>query len=406
MLQNPKLTAIAIAIAVAASMCVPMTAQAQSNVTIYGKLYPELVRVNLSGATARGAAVSGLAATPVGGADISTTSMDSPNSRLGFRGSEDLGGGMKAIFQLEMGFGVDTGLNSSATSLFSRDTWIGLQAGFGTVRLGSMDTVYKNLGDTMSFLGVASGNFISTSNILSKPGIGSSSSASFHLRRANSVVYESPELGGVQFLFDYSLGEVANDFTRGNVISTGIKYAAGPLYAAIAYERHNDLFGGSKNVPSALRNDTNALANARDSAVRATVQYKLGKETRGEINVVNLKYEETGGAIGKFDSYEHMAWSVALEHKITEAVTLVGSYGYGTAGNCSLVGGVACSTNGLEGKMLNLGAGYHLSKRTMLFALASYMGNGVSATYTNLNDGKPLPGQDIKTFAMGLSHSF
>ena len=67
------------------------------------------------------------------------------------------------------------------------------------MRLGSMDTVYKNLGDTLSFLGVSSGNFISTSNILSKPGIGSSSASSFHLRRANSIVYESPEFGGFQF---------------------------------------------------------------------------------------------------------------------------------------------------------------------------------------------------------------
>lgn len=404
MLQNQRLTAIAMA--VAATVCVPMAAQAQSNVTIYGKLYPELVHAQVSGATPAGTVVSKLSANPAGGADYDTTSMDSPNSRLGFRGSEDLGGGMKAIFQLEMGFGVDTGLNTSSTSLFSRDTWVGLQGGFGTVRLGSMDTVYKNLGDTLSFLGISSGNFISTSNILSKPGIGSSSAASFHLRRANSVLYESPQFGGVQFLFDYSLGEVANDPTRGNVISTGLKYKGGPLYAAIAYERHNDLFGGSKNVPSALRNDTNVLANSRDSAVRATVQYKFSKATRAEVNVANMKYDESGGAAGKFDSYEHMSWSLALEHKIAPAVTLVGSYGQGTAGSCSLVGGAACSTNGLDGRMLNLGVGYSLSKRTMLFAIASYMRNGISATYSNLNEGKPLPGQDIKTAAVGISHSF
>lgn len=404
MLQNPRLNAIALA--VAATVCAPMAAQAQSNVTIYGRLYPELVRVQLTGATAAGTPVSRLAATPVGGADYNTTSLDSPNSRLGFRGTEDLGGGMKALFQLEMGFGVDTGTNSSATSLFSRDTFIGLQGGFGTVRLGSMDTVYKNLGDTMSFLGVSSGNFISTSNILSKPGVGTSSASSFHLRRANSVVYESPEYSGFQFLFDYSLGEVANDFTRGNVISTGVKYEQGPIYAAIAYERHNDLFGGSKNVPTALRNDSNPLANSRDSAVRATFQYKFPGDLRSEVNVAKLKFDETGGGVGKFDTYEHNAWSVAVEKRITPAVTLVASYGQGTAGSCSLVGGVACSTTGLEGKMLNLGAGYYFSKRTLLFALASYMGNGASATYSNLNDGKPLPGQDIKTFALGISHSF
>jgi hypothetical protein len=42
----------------------------------------------------------------------------------------------------------------------------------------------------------------------------------------------------------------------------------------------------------------------------------------------------------------------------------------------------------------------------MLYALASYMGNGISATYSNLDEGKPLPGQDIKMVALGISHSF
>jgi hypothetical protein len=109
-------------------------------------------------------------------------------------------------------------------------------------------------------------------------------------------------------------------------------------------------------VPSALRNDANPLANSRDSAIRATFQYKFGKGTRGEVNIANLKYEETGGGVGKFDSYEHMAWTVAVEHKIAPAVTLVGSYGQGTDGTRSIIG-TTCSTDGLEGKMLNLGAG-------------------------------------------------
>jgi predicted porin len=403
MFKNTKLTAVALG--VASAFCLPMAAHAQSNVTVYGKLYPELVRANLSGATAKGAAVSTLSAAATGAPDVSTTSEDSPNSRLGFRGSENLGGNLKAIFQLEMGFGVDTGMNSSATSLFSRDTWIGLAGDFGTVKLGSMDTVYKNLGDTLSFLGISSGNFMSTSNILSKPGIGTSSAASFHLRRGNSILYTTPTVGGFQGLFDYSLGEQAGDSKRQSVVSTGVTYKGGPLYAALAYERHYDLFGGSKNVLSTLRNDTNPLAHSQDNALRLTGQYKFGKETRAEVNIARMEYKETGGAVGKFQNYKHDSWSIAGEHKMGP-VTAVASYGYATAGSCSLVGNVACNTNGLEGKMFNVGAGYSLSKRTMLFAVASYMGNGTSAVYTNYELGKPATGQDIKTAAVGLSHSF
>jgi predicted porin len=403
MLKQTKRTALAIAVGAACGLAVP--AQADTSVEIYGKLYPEMTKAWLTGATAKGTPVSTLTAAPAGGADAGGFTMESPNSRLGFRGVEKLGGNLKAIFQLEMAFGVDTGELNTAGQIFGRDTFVGLAGDFGTVRLGNMDTVYKNLGDTLSFLGISSGNFMSTSNILSKPGIGTSSAASFHLRRTNSVIYETPEFSGFQGLFDYSLGEVPGDSKKGTVISTGVKYEAGPVYAAIAYERHNDLFGGSKNVASALRNDSNLLANSRDSAVRLTAQYKFGKATRVEVNVAQMKYTETGGAVGKFSEYKHKAWSVGLDHKI-DAVTLAASYGQGDAGSCSLVGGVACNTDGLKGQMANLGAGYSLSKRTLLFAVASYMGNDKSATYSNYLSGKPLAGQDIKTLAFGISHSF
>ena len=392
--------------AIAAAFALPLAAQAQSSVTVYGKMYPAIDNVNLSGATAKGTAVSTLSAAAATTADSTRTTMDAPNSRLGFRGTEDLGGNLKAIFQLEMGFNIDTGAASSTTQLFSRDTFVGLAGDFGTVRLGSVDTVYKTLGDTMSFLGITSGNYMSTSNILSKGGFGTSSASSFHLRRTNSLMYDSPTIAGFTALFDLSLGEIAGNFSAQNVISTGIKYEAGPLYAAIAYERHNDLFGASLNIPVALANNTNLAAHSKDTAVRGTVQYKFPASIRAEVNVARLKYDETGGAVGKFDDYAHNTWSIAAE-KVLGAVTLVASYGQSGAGGCSLVGGIACNTSGLEAKMLNIGASYSFSKRTSVFAVASEMRNGVSAVQSNLINGSSLtPGQDIRTIGVGLSHSF
>jgi len=403
MLKHAKRRGLAIAVGAACGLATQAHA---GEIEIYGKLYPELTRVWLTGATAKGTPVSTLTSTPAGTPDIAATAMESPNSRLGFRSVESLGGNLKVFFQLEMGFGMDTGLNSTEVGgLFSRDTFVGIGGDFGTVRLGSMDTVYKNLGDTMSYLGISSGNFMSTSNILSKPGIGTSSAASFHLRRPNSLVYETPEAGGFQALFDWSLGEVPGDTSKNAVYSAGVKYEAGPLYAAVAWERHNDLFGGSKNIASTLRNDSNPLAKSRDTAVRLTGQYKFGKGTRAEVNWAHIEYKETGGAIGKFSEYKHNAWSIAGEQKFG-AVTLTGSYGRGTAGSCALVGTAPCNTNGLDGEMVNLGAGYSFSKRTMVFVFASYMGNDRSATYSNYLSGKPAAGQDIKTAALGIVHSF
>lgn len=401
--QNQKTV---MTLAIAAALALPLVAAAQSNVTVYGKLYPQYERSSQSGATATGAAVSTLSNPAVSTPDQHTLSMESPNSRLGFRGTEKISGNLKAIFQLEMAIGVDTGSLSNPAVLFGRNTFVGLAGDFGTVKLGNMDTVYKELGDTIGFFGVSSGNFVAISNVLSKPGLGTSSSSSFHLRRTNSMIYETPEFAGFQALFDYSLGEVpGGGVSKGSVISTGLKYEAGPVYAALAYEVHNDLFGGSKNVKTALRNSTNPLASSDDRALRLTGVYKFGKQTKAEINVARLEYEETGGAAGKFDSYRKNTWSVAAEHKIG-AFTLAAAYGQGSEGSCSLVGGAACSTDGLDGKMLSVGAAYSLSKRTMLYALGSRINNGDSALYENLAKTDVAMGQNISTVALGISHNF
>lgn len=406
MLDNKKNLVV---LAIAGAFALPIAAQAQSSVTVYGKIYPQIVNTELSGATAKGTVVNTLSAAATGVADSKLLSMDSPNSRLGFRGTEDLGSGMKAFYQLEMGFGVDTGALSNSL-LFGRDSFVGVGGGFGSVKLGNMDTVYKSLGDTMSFLGISSGNFISASNIISKPGFGTSSASSFHLRRGNSIIYESPEVAGLQGLFDYSLGEIAGSTSSATVMAAGLKYNAGPMYLAVAYETHKDLFGGSKNVPSAIANSTTTATtggpSSTDTAMRFTAQYKITENTRVEGNYATTQYDETGGTAGKFANYKHNVWSISGEHKLNNAVTLVASYAASAAGTCTLVGTTACSTAGLDGKMINLGVGYNLSKRTMLYALYSNINNGASAVYNNFGSGSPATGQDINTLAAGISHSF
>jgi predicted porin len=394
-----------IAVAISAAFGLPLVAQAQTNVTIYGKLYPQINRAHFSGASPVGTPVSTLSAAATGAADFNTVVMESSNSRLGFRGIEDLGGNLKALFQLETAFAVDDGTLGAANTLFSRDTFVGLAGGFGTIKLGKMDTVYKNLGDTLSFLGISSGNFVSISNVLSKQGFGTSSSSSFHLRRNNSIIYESPALGGVQALFDYSLGEQTGSPSKLGVISAGVKYEAGPVYAALAHEVHNGLFGGSRNSPAALSNVAVAGADSKDRATRLTGQYKFGTDTRVEANVARVEFKETGGATGRFESYKHTTWSLGAEQRIG-ATTLAASYGQAGAGTCSLVGGAVCSTAGLEGKQINLGASYALSKRTQLFAIASKMINGESARYNNASVASPDPGADITQVALGISHTF
>jgi predicted porin len=392
-----------IAVAIGAAFALPTTVYSQTNVVVYGKMYPNLTHVNLSGATPTGAPVSTLTSAPVSTNNISLNSQDAPNSRLGFRGTEDLGSGLKAIFQLEIGFNLDTGQASDSTAPFSRNTFVGLEGGFGTVRLGNMDTVFKEYGDQMSFLGITSGNYFAASNILAK-GIGTNSASSFHLRRTNSLWYETPQIAGFTAGLDWSPNETAGDASSG-VISSGIKYENGPVYASVQYEVHKDMFGASLNIPAALRNSAATGQSSRDTAVRGTLQYSFPGDLKFEVDVQQSKYTESGGLAGHFSEYKHNSWNLSML-KASGPWTFMSTYGKSQAGNCSLVGGATCSTGGLNAMMTSVGAGYSLSKRTALFAVYSYLKNDASSVQSNWLNGKPVPGQDISTVGVGILHSF
>ncbi|OIQ98769.1 major outer membrane protein P.IB precursor [mine drainage metagenome] len=397
---NKKLMAVAVATAFG----VPLAAHA--DVTVYGKLYPQINHISVDDSSAVGTTVSTLSAKATGTPGTSVTEMQASNSRLGFRGAEDLGGGLKTIFQLEMNAHVNDGTGGS--TLWSRNTFVGLRGGFGTVKLGKIDTVYKQLGDHLSFLGVSSGNFVSASSILAKTGFGTSSASSFHLRRDNSIIYESPKVSGFQGLFDYSLGQVPGSTSSGSVVDLGLRYKNGPIYLAVAHEIHKDLFGGSNNVASTMSNITTAGASSNDTSTRLTGQYHFNEGTVIELDFATTELNESGGATGHFQDYKHNSYAVNVQHTMGP-VKLQASYVAASAGSCSLVGGVACNTTGLDGKMLNLGTSYSLSKRTYLFALYQKLNNGDGARYNSSELSTKTyiaPGAGTNQFAVGISHSF
>ena len=384
-----------------AALMAAASAAAQT-VTVYGRLFPEVVWVRMTGSTQPGTEVSTLAQPPTGETFDNNVQMDSSNSRLGFRGEEALGAGLKAFFQIEQRIQVDTG----GTQLASRDTFVGLQSDrFGTLKMGGFDTVYKEIGDTLSFLGVSSGNFVSNSNVLSKQGFGDSSAGSFHLRRANSTRYESPEWSGLQAMVQYSPDEAETSSRNAWLLSLGVLYENGPFYAALAYEIHNDTFGGSRNVPSALSNTSDPDAHARDTGIRATLQYRLGEHTI-QGNVAQMEYEERGGEAGHFERYRHLAYSLGVDSRWSGAWRTAAAFAYASAGSCRLFDGVPCNTSGLDGRQLSLGAAYYLSKRTYLFALYAKLWNGRSAQYNNVDGIDIPPGADPQQFALGITHNF
>ena len=400
-----------LAIALAGIAGAPMLASAQSaSVTLYGRLYPEINFARMTGPTAPGSGVSTLTGPPTGESFGTITKLDASNSRFGLRGSEYFGNGWAAFFQVEQRVLIDTG-NPGNTGIASRDTYAGLQsADWGLVRLGNMDTVYKNLGDSLSFLGVSSGNFVSNSNVLSKQGFGTNSAGSFHLRRGNSVWYETPQYRGFQALVQYSPDEAKTPSRNAYLVSTGVKYDNGPIYAALAYELHNDTFGGSRNVPSALSNVNDLNARSKDTGIRLTGQYRFalfGGDQTVEGDVAEIEYKESGGKNGRFQKYRHTTYAIGLDSKWNGPWRTAIAYTAASAGSCSLFGGVLpCNTSGLDGKQFAVGASYSFSPRTAVFALVAKLWNGHSGQYNNLDGSDAAIGADIQQIALGILHNF
>ena len=157
-------------------------------------------------------------------------------SRLGFRGSEDLGDGMSAIYQLENGFSPDTGTTGQSGRLFGRHAWVGMKGDFGTVRFGrSWTPTYSLLTDVIDpfedGLSGAAGAFFGR-NIFN----------AIDIRMQNALFY-TKSIGPVKADLAYSLGEVAGNTKANSQISASFTYTAGALKAVFGYQDINDATG-------------------------------------------------------------------------------------------------------------------------------------------------------------------
>ena len=403
-------------------------------VQIYGRLYPELMTSRTSGATGVcTGCVSTMAATSgnntTAGVDQATHfGVQTSNSRLGFRGERRVVGGMKAIWQIEETVNFEDpddvatnntdgqgngGVSGTDVVFATRNSFVGLTGGFGTVKLGNMDTIYKEYGDTLNMFGVKSGNFTSASNMLSHIGIGSNGTARFHERAPNSIQYETPQFAGVtlgaQYMPDERHGDPA--VTRNKRLwSFGAKYDAKAFYVSLAHEIHNDFFGLSNNVATSLRNTGDAAANSKDTATRLSATFRFGQhEITGDV--ARMRWSENAGvplAAARIQEYKHTNWAVGWEGRFPGGFRGAAQYVHGGEGTCSFQGPTAlsCTTTGLASWMVSVGAAYGLDRQTLLFALANYTRNGESARYDSSSLLSPARGADITSLGVGISYSF
>lgn len=403
----------ALALAVGALFTTP--ALAQSTVEIYGRLYPQVNWQKASGASEPGDVTATLVAGAgeVDGDHKNRASVDTANSRIGFRGREQLGGGLSAIWQIEQRVRFDTGAGNFWAG--ARNSFLGLSGGFGTVKLGQMDTIFKEYGAVVgSFFGVSSGNVVASSAILPNHGLGleggtESGDTGFHIRAASTIQYETPEFGGfqagIQYAPDEAKGNPGREGLNTNLWSFGVKYEAGPLYASIQHERHNDWFDASANIEAATGAVTSATGS-KDTATRLSVGFAVTPQHKITGDIAQMEWKESGGVAGDFEKYKKRTWAVGWEARWGGPWRTEITYTKGLEGDCEIVGGADCDTDGLDGSMIAAGVAYALSKRTLVYALGTRLKNGDSAQFSQTANFDPNRGADATTFSLGVSHSF
>jgi predicted porin len=243
-----------IALAVAGALALPLAAKAQTaNVTMYGTFRVALESTDLK--------------------DVGRNNhIDSWSSRWGIRGIESLGGGLNGIFQLETGVNLDNpggvvadfpGASVRVQFITLREAWVGLNGGFGTVKMGAGLTPWddvlgiSHLFFTNGFEGQTtlgggtnpsisrSGGFTNYANggaasVSQASGQACTSSTNWDARYGESIRYDSPNIAGLTFATQFAfLGENSQGF-KCKGWDTSVQYANGPITAGIAYARHID----------------------------------------------------------------------------------------------------------------------------------------------------------------------
>ncbi len=320
-----------IALAVAGAFAAPAFA-ATSNVDVYGVM-------NIA-----------IQDTDISGSDM--TILDN-TSRIGFKGTEDLGGGMKAVWQIESALGGNgtTAIGSNAT-LGTRNTFVGLAGGFGTVLMGRHDTPYK--------LGTVSldifGDTIADYNLGRTDGVSLIDNSQDH-RNGQALAYISPTWSGFHFAVAgvMSNGEAGSALATGKsldaVSATGV-YANGPLVASLSYQT------------------TEVLDS---TAWKVGVGYSFGDTKVGFV------YEDVENFDGAND---RDSWLLNVAHTMGPMV-LKAQYGQ-------------ADVNNADQAAWALGLDYNLSKRTAAYVV--YANGDDDSNVTN--------GGDVSGWNLGVKHSF
>ncbi len=330
------------------------TAQAETSVTLYGLIDTGLGYQRIKGENYHESKVG-----MVNGV--------SSGSRWGLRGSEDLGDGLRAVFTLESGFNSGNGLSGQSGRLFGRQATIGLQSdSWGKLELGRQTNIASKYFGAIDPFGASYG----------QANVGVAFSAANTVRYDNMVQYSTPSFSGLQFGVGYSFN--ASDTTSAQTgfktadntraITTGLRYVSGPLNLAVTYDQLNPA------------NQLNTDATPKSWIVGGSYDFEVLKlalaygQTRdgwftGQgINAFGSGSPEAKGFSSNVaaSGFKANSYLVGLSVPLGGASNLLASWQRADPDSDALTGDDATMN------VYSLGYTYNLSKRTNLYALASY----------------------------------
>lgn len=316
-------------------------AQAQSSVTVYGVVDVGLAHEN-------------------NGTD-SVTRLDSGNwsgSRLGFKGTEDLGGGLSAIFTIESGFNADTGAQADAARLFNRQAFVGLSGAFGAVKLGRQkNALYANV-DTFDPFG---------------NGLAGDSARlfSYNGSRTDNLITYGYAANGFRGELQYGLGEIPGDSSAGRTAAGFVGYKNGPVDVVLTHQ----------NIKSA-------------TDITITQMTLLGGNYNFGVVKAFAAYAWEKGALDQRDAL------VGLTAPVGAAGTLMVSY----------IRKTDKAADNADAHQIAIGYAHALSKRTTLYTSYGQLRNDDAAGY-KISSNNTLPaaeaaGNTDKLFNVGIRHSF
>src|SRR5450830_1199537 len=380
-------------------------AQAQSSVTIYG--------IVDTGVVYQSKAATGTGGT---GSKFSVNSGVIQGSRIGFKGVEDLGGGLNAVFNLEVGFSNDTGAlqgsdASTSSNLFRRKSVVGLAGGFGSVLVGRQ----TDFADTIS-------SYTSVNDFGGWTGnVGHNLDRLEGTRTNNSIAYTTTNLSGFTGNVIYGFGETAGSVAAGQSFGAGLKYDNGPLGLGLNY------YQSKANGTTTYSSDTSLIPSSSTTASVNTLASNAGKTAFKGFNLVasyqfgparvygnwsrvkqdlNTQDNLTAISVGSLSTLTNRTLARAKQADVFELGTA-----YSLSPALKLLAAVDRTNaqfDGVSGKgkltQFSLGTDYWLSKRTDLYAFLGYI-KATDMVNTGVSDSTGVDGNQ-GSVSVGIRHKF